>query len=101
MSSPDAPIEKRSGIDAIFDANTTSPTLRPKPLALPVMNQTLNMKSSLFRTEHSHLGAKRIRRDFLRPESPAAGQPDQHPLFLKGTLLRRARFFQMPSKLTL
>jgi len=47
MSSPDAPIEKRSGIDAIFDASTTSPMLRPKPLAVRVMNQTLNMKSSL------------------------------------------------------
>lgn len=33
MSSPDAPIEKRSGIDAIFDASTTSPMLRPKPLS--------------------------------------------------------------------
>ena len=43
MSSPDAPIDKRSGIDA----STPSPMLRPKPLALPVMNQTLDMKSSV------------------------------------------------------
>ena len=43
MSSPDLPIEKRSGIDAIFDARTASPMLRPKPL---------------FRQAHLSLGGK-------------------------------------------
>ena len=42
MSSPDAPIEKRSGIDPILMRARTSPMLRPKPLALPAMNQTLD-----------------------------------------------------------
>jgi len=75
--------------------------LRPKPLALQAMNQTLNVKSSLFKMEHSRLGAKRIRRDFLRPESLARGQPRQHPLFLKGTLLPRDKavykMFRIPA----
>jgi hypothetical protein len=75
--------------------------LRPKALALPVMNQTLNMKSAFLRMEHSRLGGKRIRRDFLRPESLAAGQPGQHPLFLKGTLLPRDKavykMFRIPA----
>ena len=48
MSSPDAPIEKQSGIDAIFDASATSPILRSKPLTLPVMTD-LDMKSFLLK----------------------------------------------------
>jgi hypothetical protein len=47
VSSPDAPIDKRRGIDAIFDASTTSLMLRPKLLALPVTNQTLDTESSV------------------------------------------------------
>ena len=76
--------------------------LRPKPLALQANEPDFKREIlSLFKMEHGRLGAKRIRRDFLRPESLARGQPGQHPLFLKGTLLPRDKavykMFRIPA----